>query len=152
MTPAQCRAARALLDWSQQQLADAAKVGVVTVRQFEAAAAKPRNSTLDVLRRALESAGVEFTNGLQPGVKTRGLDLEAIERSSWSDWQNVASQTDAVFKVREVWPTLSGQSSDRLSIRFAIYPDSSIQVGEVQPIGNEWRYRYKPKIYLPLAT
>jgi len=73
MTPAQCRAARGLLDWSQQQLADAARVGIVTVRQFEAAAAKPRNSTLDVLCRAFESAGVIFLaeNGEGPGVRLR---------------------------------------------------------------------------------
>ena len=52
----QCRAARGLVGWSQQQLAEAARVGVVTVRQFEASAAQPRNSTLDVLQRALASA------------------------------------------------------------------------------------------------
>lgn len=60
MTPAQCRASRALLDWSQQQLADAASVGVVTVRQLESGSSQPRRATLDVLRRALESAGVQF--------------------------------------------------------------------------------------------
>ncbi len=60
MTPAQCRAARALLDWSQQQLADAAGVGVVTVRQLEAGSSQPRRATMDVLRRALEAADVQF--------------------------------------------------------------------------------------------
>jgi transcriptional regulator with XRE-family HTH domain len=60
ITPAQCRAARALLDWSQQQLAEAARVGVVTVRQFEGSAATPRNATLDVIKRALEAVGVIF--------------------------------------------------------------------------------------------
>jgi transcriptional regulator with XRE-family HTH domain len=71
MTPAQCRAARGLLDWSQQQLAEAARVGVVTVRQFEGGKAAPRNATLDVLRRALEAAGVEFIaeNGSGAGVR-----------------------------------------------------------------------------------
>lgn len=62
ITPAQCRAARALLDWSQQQLADAARVGVVTVRQFEGGGSQPRNATLDVIQRALEAAGVQFLN------------------------------------------------------------------------------------------
>ncbi|MFK8251757.1 helix-turn-helix domain-containing protein [Ancylobacter terrae] len=73
MTPAQCRAARALLDWSQQQLADAARVGVVTVRQLESGASQPRNATLDVLRRALEAAGVIFVeeNGEGPGVRLK---------------------------------------------------------------------------------
>jgi transcriptional regulator with XRE-family HTH domain len=73
MTPAQCRAARGLLDWSQQQLADAARVGVVTVRQFEGEKAAPRNATLDVLRRAIEAAGVEFIpeNGSGAGVRLK---------------------------------------------------------------------------------
>ncbi|MFK8251809.1 helix-turn-helix domain-containing protein [Ancylobacter terrae] len=68
---AQCRAACALLDWSQQQLADAARVGVVTVRQLESGASQPRNATLDVLRRALEAAGVLFIDrtGNGPGVR-----------------------------------------------------------------------------------
>lgn len=73
ITSAQCRAGRALLNWSQQQLADAARVGVVTVRQFESGGSEPRNATLDVIRRALESAGVIFVaeNGEGPGVRLK---------------------------------------------------------------------------------
>jgi DNA-binding transcriptional regulator YiaG len=73
ITPSQCRAARGILDWSQQQLADAAGVGVVTVRQFEGGAAQPRRATLEVVRRALEAAGVEFIpeNGGGAGVRLR---------------------------------------------------------------------------------
>lgn len=76
IVPTQCRAGRALLGWSQQELADRAKVGVVTVRQFEAGAAQPRNATLDVLCRALEAAGVIFIdeNGEGPGVRLRKRD------------------------------------------------------------------------------
>lgn len=75
ITPAQCRAARALIQWSQQQLADTAKVGVVTVRQFELGGS-PRNATLDVLRRALEDGGVIFQDDGEtieggPGVRLR---------------------------------------------------------------------------------
>jgi transcriptional regulator with XRE-family HTH domain len=60
MTPAQCRAARALLDWSQQRLAEAARIGNATIRNFENGNTSPQNATLDVLRRALENAGVVF--------------------------------------------------------------------------------------------
>jgi len=69
---AQCRAARGLLDWSQQQLADRAGVGVVTVRQLEAGTTELRRATLDVLTRAFEAAGVLFIeeNG-GPGVRLR---------------------------------------------------------------------------------
>src|SRR5271157_4618857 len=35
ITRAQCRAARALLEWNQQDLARQARVGIVTVHQFE---------------------------------------------------------------------------------------------------------------------
>jgi transcriptional regulator with XRE-family HTH domain len=73
ITPEQCRAARGLLDWSQADLADKAAVGIVTVRQFEAAAHEPRRATLDVIRRAFESAGVEFIdqNGGGPGLRLK---------------------------------------------------------------------------------
>jgi ribosome-binding protein aMBF1 (putative translation factor) len=76
ISPAQCRAARGLVDLSQQELALAAKVGVVTVRQFEAGAAQPRNSTAEVIQRALEAAGVEFTNGDAPGVRLKPPQLK----------------------------------------------------------------------------
>jgi transcriptional regulator with XRE-family HTH domain len=71
--PAQCRAARGLLDWTQQELADAARIGVATVRLFEGNGAESRYATLAVLRRAFESAGVEFIdeNGGGPGVRLR---------------------------------------------------------------------------------
>lgn len=73
MTPSQCRAARALLDWSQQQLAEVAKVGIVTVRLFEAGQTEPRNATLTVMQQALEAAGVQFIpeNGGGAGVRLR---------------------------------------------------------------------------------
>jgi transcriptional regulator with XRE-family HTH domain len=77
ISASQCRAARGLLDWSQQELADRAKVGIVTVRQLEAGAHQPRRATLDVVRRCLEAAGVEFIeeNGGGAGVRLRTARL-----------------------------------------------------------------------------
>ena len=73
LTPAQCRAARGLIDWSQMELAERAGVGIVTIRQLEAGNHAPRRATLDVVRRALEAAGVEFIdeNGGGAGVRLR---------------------------------------------------------------------------------
>jgi transcriptional regulator with XRE-family HTH domain len=73
ITPAQCRAARALLDWSQRQLASAAQIGVSDVGQFERNGARRRPATIGIVRRALEAAGVEFIaeNGGGPGVRLR---------------------------------------------------------------------------------
>jgi transcriptional regulator with XRE-family HTH domain len=71
ITPAQCRAARALLEWNQQELARKARIGIVTVHQFESGVSQARRATLEVVRRAFESAGVEFIdeNGGGPGVR-----------------------------------------------------------------------------------
>jgi transcriptional regulator with XRE-family HTH domain len=73
ITPGQCRAARGLLGWNQQELARRAKVGIVTVHQLESGISQPRHATFDVIRRAFESAGVEFIdeNGGGPGVRIR---------------------------------------------------------------------------------
>jgi transcriptional regulator with XRE-family HTH domain len=73
ITAAQSRAARALLDWSREQLAEASRVGLRTLVDFERGAREPRGVTLDALRRALESAGVIFVeeNGEGPGVRLR---------------------------------------------------------------------------------
>jgi len=73
ITASQCRAARGLLDWTQQKLADAARIGVATVRQFEADGAETRHTTLVVLKWAFETAGVEFIdeNGGGSGVRLR---------------------------------------------------------------------------------
>ncbi len=73
ITPSQCRAARGLLEWSQQDLAERAQVGVVTVHQLEANTSEPRRATLQAIRRAFEVAGVEFIdeNGGGPGVRLK---------------------------------------------------------------------------------
>jgi transcriptional regulator with XRE-family HTH domain len=73
VTPGQCRAARGLLGWNQQELARHARVGIVTVHQLETGVSQPRRATLDVIRRAFELAGVEFIdeNGGGPGVRLR---------------------------------------------------------------------------------
>ena len=73
MTPAQCRAARALIDWTQADLARSAAVGEVTIRQFERGASEPRRAILAALRRTLEQAGIRFIDGRGggPGVRLR---------------------------------------------------------------------------------
>jgi DNA-binding XRE family transcriptional regulator len=71
----QVKAARALLAWSQEELAAAADVSVPTIKRLEAhdGALGGRHETGTKIRLALETAGVEFIdeNGGGPGVRLR---------------------------------------------------------------------------------
>jgi transcriptional regulator with XRE-family HTH domain len=71
MTPAQCRAARALLDITQPQLAETAGLGLSTVVDYERARRNVSTDAIGAIRFALEAGGVEFTNGEQQGVRLR---------------------------------------------------------------------------------
>jgi ribosome-binding protein aMBF1 (putative translation factor) len=75
ITSAQIRAARALLRWSAEELAEKAILGVATIRRAEATDGpiQMTASNLASVRAALENAGVEFipANGSGPGVRLR---------------------------------------------------------------------------------
>jgi transcriptional regulator with XRE-family HTH domain len=73
MTPAQCRAARALIEWTQPNLAEAAQLGLSTVVDFEKSRRAVSPEAVAAIRRALEEAGVIFVeeNGEGPGVRLR---------------------------------------------------------------------------------
>ena len=79
ITPRQIRAARALLGWSQQELADKAIVSLNALARLERAAVDPRMSTLDAVERALIKAGIEF---IPAGDKGEGVRLIHPDRES----------------------------------------------------------------------
>jgi len=67
------RAARALLRWEQRDLAAASSVSLPTIKRLESKRGilSAHAMTVAALKRALENAGIEFTNGHEPGVKVR---------------------------------------------------------------------------------
>jgi transcriptional regulator with XRE-family HTH domain len=73
---AQIRAARALLGWSQNQLAHKAEVGVATLQRIEQneGVLKGNFSTILKIQRALEEAGIRFT---EDGAGEIGVTLKA---------------------------------------------------------------------------
>jgi transcriptional regulator with XRE-family HTH domain len=68
ITGQQAKAARQLLRWSRAKLAAETGVVAATIAKFEDGKELPAMLDLSVVRRMLNDAGVEFTEG-QPGVK-----------------------------------------------------------------------------------
>ncbi len=71
--PEQCRAARALLNLSQDEIAESAHITGPTIGGFERHGKAPTYNNLQAIRAALEAAGVQFIdpNGGGPGVRLR---------------------------------------------------------------------------------
>ncbi len=81
----QVKAARALLGWSQDDLAKASGVSKPTIARLETAEHLGGYAgTREKIVYALETAGVVFTNGGEPGVKLKrtsaqgGLRLDQL--------------------------------------------------------------------------
>jgi DNA-binding transcriptional regulator YiaG len=73
MTPAQCRAARALLQMTQPKLAQVSGIGLSTVVDFEKDRRQVSEAARLALQSALETAGIQFIpeNGGGPGVRLK---------------------------------------------------------------------------------
>ena len=78
LTAAQIKAARALIDWSQPQLATASGLSMPTIRRMEGPLGPGRSTAANVeaVQRALEEAGVIFIDAGEvkpggPGVRLK---------------------------------------------------------------------------------
>jgi predicted transcriptional regulator len=74
MSPEQCRAARGWLDWSQDDLAQRARVSSSTIRDLEAGRRVPIPNNMLAIDRAFEDAGIVLTtdeNGIATGIAVR---------------------------------------------------------------------------------
>ncbi len=71
ISSAQCRGARAMLNWSQEELSKKAHVARATIADFEREFRKPIANNLLAIQKALEKGGVEFiqNEGNGEGIK-----------------------------------------------------------------------------------
>jgi len=100
ITPDQIRAARALLRLEQRELAQRAKISIVTVRRLEAKHGGERvaPSTLAGVRAALEQAGAEFIPG---GIRRRRVD-QADARARFATLRAISLRSAARLQNREL--------------------------------------------------
>lgn len=73
ITAEQSRAARALIGWAQDELAEKSGVAKRTIADFERGARTPQSRTLRDIVATLEEAGIIFIaeNGEGPGVRLK---------------------------------------------------------------------------------
>ena len=81
---AQIKAARAMLGWSTQVLAEAAGVSVATIKKYEQQTGIPRANAriLDSIVRSLNAAGVQFTGD---PLSNPGVTLNLEKRAQLND-------------------------------------------------------------------
>lgn len=114
----QIKAARALLDWTQEDLANAAGLSKPSVNTLERRIANPKVDTLTAIQRALEDAGVEFTQG--PGVRLKSSILKT----------QIFEGEDALYRlVNDIFDTLVGTDKEILI--------AGIQEEKYQGLGGE---------------
>jgi transcriptional regulator with XRE-family HTH domain len=77
VTPAQCRAARSLLNLTQPELAESAELGLSTVVDFERERRRVSAQAIGAIRASLVRAGIEFIdeNGGGEGVRLRKASI-----------------------------------------------------------------------------
>jgi transcriptional regulator with XRE-family HTH domain len=73
ISPGQCRAARALIGWTQPKLVEASGLGLSTIVDFEKERREVSESAVNAIANALVAGGVIFVaeNGEGPGVRLR---------------------------------------------------------------------------------
>ncbi|MDO8912202.1 MAG: HNH endonuclease [Phenylobacterium sp.] len=113
------RAARALLQWSQADLAKAAGVGVSTIADFEKGTRTPIANNLSATRRAFEVAGVTFTP-TGPTIYSE-LSLYILTQTGGTEmrFRYAAEGATAVQDVVSVFGTTDGNTIELDAVQSA---------------------------------
>ena len=114
LTIEQCRGARGLLGWTQQDLADASGLSKTAINNFEKGHSDIKAESLRGIRMAFESAEIEFLE--QDGLRKRSENIRILKGpSSMSDLLDDISQTafarGSEILISNVDNTLSSQIS-----------------------------------------
>ncbi|MGY6184703.1 helix-turn-helix domain-containing protein [Paraburkholderia strydomiana] len=93
ISPVPVRAGRALLGWSQQDLAKQARVAASTVADFERGQRTPMANNSDAIRSALESAGVAFYGGGHSSICRTPRRHSYLQASRYAGSKHLILQT-----------------------------------------------------------
>jgi transcriptional regulator with XRE-family HTH domain len=131
ITPAQCRGARGMLEWTKEELAERAKVSPRTILRFETGVRQPYDRTLRDIVAALETGGVRFypavegehegtvglcwgaspakTGDTQSAATSQGDDTGALDALGW----DLDADASEAVEDDEPLPPLDWTDEDR---------------------------------------
>jgi transcriptional regulator with XRE-family HTH domain len=101
----QIRAARALLDWSQSDLADNAGLSQTGIARIENGTNKPNSNTLEKIKKAFDDADIEFLG--DSGVRRKANEVKTLNgqdgfRRFMDDVYETVKQTGGEISVYNV--------------------------------------------------
>jgi transcriptional regulator with XRE-family HTH domain len=158
ISPALCRAARALLGWKQSDLAEKAEVSIGTIRDFEADARKLHKNNARAIQRSFEEAGVAFLE--QAGVAFRkssdeigvvlSKSLDEILRKSFDEYFKKLERDETFLlpdqraKVLVTFRKLFDENLKRLRVDFTKLSDDDELPGVASSAKGKPRSKGKP--------
>ena len=97
ITGAQCRAARALVEWTRDKLASNSNVDALVIEEFERKIDLPADDVRNALQAVLEGAGAVFIeeNGGGVGVRLK-FNSSEVRRTGVLENEGGIAGTDAV--------------------------------------------------------
>lgn len=112
LTIEQCRGARGLLGWTQQDLADASGLSKTAINNFEKGHSDIKSESLRAIRMAFESAEIEFMD--QNGLRKKSENVQLMRGSQsmnelLSDIAKTMSARDGEILISNVDNSLSSQ-------------------------------------------
>jgi transcriptional regulator with XRE-family HTH domain len=127
----QCRGARGILNWTQQELADASGLSKTAINNFEKGHSDIKNESLKSIKYAFVSAGIEFIgqHGLTRRTdKTEILNGENAFLTLFNDILDSAEQTQKELMISNynLKHVMSQLSDAKLKQRNAIFKNSMI--------------------------
>jgi transcriptional regulator with XRE-family HTH domain len=123
ISPEQCRAARAWLNWSQDDLAKQAEVALSTVRDFEKGDREPIGHNIQAIQRALEAGGIQFESaphslsGIKYDPRIREADTYVPILRLLDDAPDGFLKTAVVIKALEMMMEPRGEDAAILANR-----------------------------------
>lgn len=133
LSPTQCRAARALLGWNQQDLAQKANVGTSTIADFEREKRTPVNANVEAIIATFEAAGIRFLadgvqgplpSGLANVTLNVGVPIRLVDATDLSQW---AARNDAKATFPELIERLILATTGNLPNRLQFPSGDSVQ-------------------------